>query len=67
MVFDRNRLGRVALLSGIAYLGLSTFSASEDADVTSGQADVRRLRAVKHSWLCSAVDVGFLVQNDVQQ
>ncbi len=37
MVFDRNRLGRVALLSGIAYLGLSTFSASEDADVPSGQ------------------------------
>ena len=37
VVFDRNRLGRVALLSGIAYLGLSTFTASEDADVTSGQ------------------------------
>jgi cytochrome c len=37
MVFDRNRLGRVALLSGIAYLGLSTFSTSEDADVPSGQ------------------------------
>jgi cytochrome c len=32
VVFDRNRVGRVALLSGIAYLGLSTFSASEDAD-----------------------------------
>jgi len=37
VVFDRNGLGRVALLSGIAYLVLSTFSASEDADVTSGQ------------------------------
>jgi hypothetical protein len=37
MVFDRNRLRQVALLCGIAYLGLSTFSASEDADVTSGQ------------------------------
>ena len=32
MAFDRNGLGRVALLSGIACLGLSTFSASEDAD-----------------------------------
>jgi cytochrome c len=32
MVFDRNWLRRVALLSGIACLGLSTFSASEDAD-----------------------------------
>jgi cytochrome c len=31
-VFDRNRLRRVALLSGIACLGLSTFSAAEDAD-----------------------------------
>jgi cytochrome c len=29
---DRIGLGRVALLSGIACLGLSTFSASEDAD-----------------------------------
>src|SRR4029453_12579761 len=37
VVFDRNRLGRVALLSGIAYLGLSTFSASEDGDALSGQ------------------------------
>ena len=37
VVFDRNRLGRVALLSGSAFLGLSTFSASEDADVPSGQ------------------------------
>ena len=42
MVVDRNGLGRVALLSGIAYLVLSTFSASEElvaqnADVTSGQ------------------------------
>ena len=32
MAFDHNGLGRVALLSGIACLGLSTFSASEDAD-----------------------------------
>jgi cytochrome c len=32
MVFDRNWLRRVALLSGIACLGLSTSSASEDAD-----------------------------------
>ena len=32
MAFDRNGLGRFALLSGIACLGLSTFSASEDAD-----------------------------------
>jgi cytochrome c len=31
-VSDHNRLRRVALLSGIAFLGLSTFSASEDAD-----------------------------------
>ena len=23
--------------------------------------------AVKHSWLCSAVDVRFLMQNDIQQ
>ena len=37
MVFNRYGLGRVALLSGIAYLVLSTLSASEDADVTSGQ------------------------------
>jgi cytochrome c len=37
VVFDRNRLGRVAVLSGIAYLGLSTFSASEDGDASSGQ------------------------------
>jgi cytochrome c len=36
-VFDHNRLGRVALLSGIAYWGLSTLSASEDGDVSSGQ------------------------------
>ena len=45
VVIDRNGLGRVALLSGIAYLVLSTFSASEElvsqnADVTSGQLDV---------------------------
>ena len=32
VAFDRNGLGWVALLSGIACLGLSTFSASEDAD-----------------------------------
>jgi cytochrome c len=32
VVFDRNWLRRVALLSGIACLGLSTHSASEDAD-----------------------------------
>ena len=32
MAVDRIGLGRVALLSGIACLGLSTFSASEDAD-----------------------------------
>ena len=37
MVFDRNGLGRVALLSGVAYLAMSTLSASEDADLTSGQ------------------------------
>jgi len=37
VVFDRNGLGRVALLSGVAYLAMSTFSASEDADLTSGQ------------------------------
>ena len=42
MVLDRNGLERVALLSGIAYLVMSTFSASEElgsqnADVTSGQ------------------------------
>ena len=42
VVVDRNGLGRVALLSGIAYLVVSTFSASEElvaqnADVTSGQ------------------------------
>ena len=36
-MFDRNGLGRVALLSGVAYLAMSTFSASEDADLTSGQ------------------------------
>ena len=30
MVVDRNGLGRVALLSGIAYLGLSTLSVSEE-------------------------------------
>ena len=42
MVFDRNGLGRVALLSGVAYLALSTYSASEEsvsqsADVAPGQ------------------------------
>jgi cytochrome c len=37
VVFDHNRLERVALLVGIAYLGLSTLSASEDGDVSSGQ------------------------------
>ena len=42
VVFDRNGLGRVALLSGIAYLALSTLSASEElvsqnSDVTPGQ------------------------------
>jgi cytochrome c len=37
VVIDHNRLGRVALLSGIAYLGLSTLSASEDGEVSSGQ------------------------------
>jgi cytochrome c len=36
-MFDHKGLGRVVLLSGIAYLGLSTFSVSEDAEVTSGQ------------------------------
>jgi len=36
-VFDRIGLRRVALVSGIAYLGLSTISVSEDAQVTSGQ------------------------------
>jgi cytochrome c len=37
VMFDRRGLGRVALLSWIAYLALPTFSASEDADGTSGQ------------------------------
>jgi cytochrome c len=37
VVIDHNRLGRVALLSGIVYLGLSTLSASEDGEVSSGQ------------------------------
>ena len=36
-MFDRRGLGRVALLSWIAYLALPTFSAAEDADGTSGQ------------------------------
>ena len=36
-VFERNGLGRVALVSGIAYLGLCTLSVSEDAEATSGQ------------------------------
>jgi cytochrome c len=31
-MFDRHRVRPIALLSGIAYLGLSTFSASADAD-----------------------------------
>jgi cytochrome c len=42
VVFDSNGLGRVALLSGVVYLALSTFSASEEsisqsADVAPGQ------------------------------
>jgi cytochrome c len=42
VVFDRNGLGRVALLSGVVYLALSTFSASEEsvsqsADLAPGQ------------------------------
>ena len=36
-VFERNGLGRVALVSGIAYLGLCTLSVSDDAEATSGQ------------------------------
>ena len=42
VLFDSNGLGRVALLSGVVYLALSTFSASEEsisqsADVAPGQ------------------------------
>ena len=29
--------------------------------------DPKRTFAVKHSWVCSAVDVRFLMQNEVQQ
>ena len=54
VVFDRNGLGRVALLSGIAYLVLSTFSASEElvsqnADVTSGQLVFNNVCRTCHS------------------
>jgi cytochrome c len=54
VVFDRNGLERVALLSGIAYLVLSTFSASEElvsqnADVTSGQLMFNNVCRTCHS------------------
>jgi cytochrome c len=54
VVFDRNGLRRVALLSGIAYLVLSTFSASEElvsqnADVTSGQLVFNNVCRTCHS------------------
>ena len=54
MVLDRNGLGWVALLSGIAYLVLSTFSASEElvsqnADVTSGQLVFNNVCRTCHS------------------
>jgi cytochrome c len=54
VVFDRHGLERVALLSGIAYLALSTFSASEElvsqnADVTSGQLEFNNVCRTCHS------------------
>jgi cytochrome c len=54
VVFDRNGLGRVALLSGIAYLAPSIFSASEElvsqnADVTSGQLVFNNVCRTCHS------------------
>ena len=49
VVFDRNGLGRVVLLSGIAYLGLSTLSVSEDAEVTSGQLVFNNVCRTCHS------------------
>jgi cytochrome c len=54
VVIDRNGLGRVALLSGIAYLALSTFSASEELvsqneDVTSGQLVFNNVCRMCHS------------------
>jgi cytochrome c len=54
VVFDRNGLGQVAVLSGIAYLVLSTFSASEElvsknADVTSGQLIFNNICRMCHS------------------
>ena len=54
MVFDRNGLGRVALLSGIVCLVLSTVSASEElvsqnADVTPGQLVFNNVCRMCHS------------------
>ena len=49
MVFDRSGLGRVALLSWIVYLALPTFSASEDADGTSGQLVFNNVCRTCHS------------------
>ena len=48
-MFDHNGLGRVVLLSGIAYLGLSTLSVSEDAEVTSGQLVFNNVCRTCHS------------------
>ena len=54
MVSDRNGLGRVAVLSGIAYFLLSTSSAPEElvaqnADVTSGQLLFNNICRTCHS------------------
>ena len=49
-MFDHNGLGRVVLLlSGIAYLGLSTLSVSEDAEVTSGHLVFNNVCRTCHS------------------
>jgi cytochrome c len=54
VVFDRNGLGRVVLLSGIVHLVLSTLSASEElvshnADVTSGRLVFNNVCRTCHS------------------
>ena len=50
VMFDHNGLGRVVLLlGGIAYLGLSTLSVSEDAEVTSGQLVFNNVCRTCHS------------------
>ena len=48
-MFDRNGLGWIALVSAIVYLGLSTISVSEDAEVTSGQLVFNNVCRTCHS------------------